>query len=265
MNTTCHMLSCRFSQCLVHWNMIWHVTYFILIKIQLKGPALYEEMNGVKLWSLYTWTAATDTHSFIKSTYGDLCARSRYLRHGQVIASHRILPLALKSSYIHASSEYCVVILHGDLLRAPQCNEELQGRHGFCWTPALCMKPRNLKYICVLHFELSPEHFGAIPSLTRVIYLPGSILHCRGSPWLSSACSLWPDIHVQLPHFVYNGRQPRSGCTNSTILVLYGDVTAWKRFLCYWPFWRGIHRQPMDSPPSGFPSKRASNWEIWCW
>ena len=31
----------------------------------------------------------------------------------------------------------------------------------------------------------------------------------------------------------------------------YDDVIKWKHFSCYWPFVRGIHRSPMNSPHKG--------------
>ena len=37
----------------------------------------------------------------------------------------------------------------------------------------------------------------------------------------------------------------------STEIVLYDDVIRWKHFLRYWPFVRGIHRSPVNSPHKG--------------
>ena len=34
-------------------------------------------------------------------------------------------------------------------------------------------------------------------------------------------------------------------------LILHDDVIKWKHFPCYWPFVRGIHRSPVNSPPKG--------------
>ena len=31
----------------------------------------------------------------------------------------------------------------------------------------------------------------------------------------------------------------------------HDDVIKWKHFLCYWPFMRGIHRSPVNSPHKG--------------
>ena len=31
----------------------------------------------------------------------------------------------------------------------------------------------------------------------------------------------------------------------------HNDVMKWKHFLCYWPFVRGIHQSPVDSPHKG--------------
>ena len=35
---------------------------------------------------------------------------------------------------------------------------------------------------------------------------------------------------------------------NGTVSVLHDHVIKWKRFLHYWPFVRGIHRSPVNSP-----------------
>ena len=37
----------------------------------------------------------------------------------------------------------------------------------------------------------------------------------------------------------------------STMLNIYDDVIKWKNFPRYWPFVRGIHRSPMNSPHKG--------------
>ena len=41
------------------------------------------------------------------------------------------------------------------------------------------------------------------------------------------------------------------------ILNIHEDVIRWKHFPRYWPFVRGIHRSPVNSPHKG-------QWEIWC-
>ena len=33
--------------------------------------------------------------------------------------------------------------------------------------------------------------------------------------------------------------------------IYHDDVIKWKHFLCYWPFVRGIHRSPVNSPHKG--------------
>ena len=35
---------------------------------------------------------------------------------------------------------------------------------------------------------------------------------------------------------------------NAWTLIKHDDVTKWKHFPCYWPFVRGIHRSPVNSP-----------------
>ena len=36
-----------------------------------------------------------------------------------------------------------------------------------------------------------------------------------------------------------------------SVCQIHGDVIKWKQFLCYWPFVRGIHRAPVNSPHKG--------------
>ena len=40
--------------------------------------------------------------------------------------------------------------------------------------------------------------------------------------------------------------------------ALHDDVIKWKYFPRYWPFVRGMHRSPVNSPP------KASDAELWC-
>ena len=39
--------------------------------------------------------------------------------------------------------------------------------------------------------------------------------------------------------------------------LVHDDVIKWKHFLCYWPFVRGIHRSPVNSPT------KASDADVW--
>ena len=43
-----------------------------------------------------------------------------------------------------------------------------------------------------------------------------------------------------------------------TCLQIHDDVIKWKHFPRYWPFVRGIHRSPVNSP------HKASDAELWC-
>ena len=36
-----------------------------------------------------------------------------------------------------------------------------------------------------------------------------------------------------------------------SFILWYDDVITWKHFPCYWPFVRGIHRSPVNSPHKG--------------
>ena len=41
---------------------------------------------------------------------------------------------------------------------------------------------------------------------------------------------------------------------------IHDDVIKWKSFSCHWPFVRGIHRSPVNSPHKGHAVKRS----FWC-
>ena len=45
----------------------------------------------------------------------------------------------------------------------------------------------------------------------------------------------------------------------------HDDVITWKHFLCYWPFVRGIHRSPVDSPHKGQWHGALIFSLIWAW
>ena len=63
-------------------------------------------------------------------------------------------------------------------------------------------------------------------------------------------------------------------CHNSTEFI-HNNVIKWKHFPCYWPFVRGIHRSPVNSPHKGqwrgallfsliWYNKRLGK-QSWCW
>ena len=60
-------------------------------------------------------------------------------------------------------------------------------------------------------------------------------------------------------HHKYNNQQddddgnqdPYQRSSNSCTCKIHDDVIKWKQFLRYWPFVRGIHRSPVDSPHKG--------------
>ena len=51
-------------------------------------------------------------------------------------------------------------------------------------------------------------------------------------------------VHIKINHY-QNREQNTTGNTN------HDDVIKWKHFPCYWPFVRGIHRSPVNSPHKG--------------
>ena len=53
--------------------------------------------------------------------------------------------------------------------------------------------------------------------------------------------------------------------TNADISYPHDDVNKWKHFLRYWPFVRGIHRSPMNSPHKGQWRGALMFSLIWVW
>ena len=54
-------------------------------------------------------------------------------------------------------------------------------------------------------------------------------------------------------HYLFHGYKMISMVRNMNhaTLQLHDDVIKWKHFPCYWPFVRGIHRSPVNSPHRG--------------
>ena len=52
---------------------------------------------------------------------------------------------------------------------------------------------------------------------------------------------------------------------NSERVQNHDDVIQWKHFTCYWPFVRGIHRSPVNSPHKGQWREALMFSLIWAW
>ena len=64
---------------------------------------------------------------------------------------------------------------------------------------------------------------------------------------------MWQARHANQKHrgldYVYCNQEPMS--QRDWVNILHDDVIKWKHFPRYWPFVRGIHRSPMNSPHKG--------------
>ena len=61
-----------------------------------------------------------------------------------------------------------------------------------------------------------------------------------------------PDLPMTCSDFTEQYLSVESDTTsNFTILIYHDDVIKWKHFPRYWPFVRGIHRSPVNSPDKG--------------
>ena len=83
------------------------------------------------------------------------------------------------------------------------------------------------------------------------------------------------EMRVVFPYFasIINPSSPYMNLAIITpIEVLHDDVIKWKHFPRYWPFVRGIHRSPVNSPHKGpwrgalmFSLNCALNKQSWGW
>ena len=79
----------------------------------------------------------------------------------------------------------------------------------------------------VMHEQkLSCHPFACVAwYLGFLVHLIGFIVY-----WLATQCSVYRSINV---------------------FIFHDDIIKWKHFLRYWPFVRGIHRSPVNSPHKG--------------
>ena len=81
-------------------------------------------------------------------------------------------------------------------------------------------------------------------------FLSSSLLIIFSSLWCTIFCLVrifisHERLHVPMWMFV-----PGSVARGAHIFI-HDDVIKWKHFLCYWPFVRGSHRLPLNSPHKG--------------
>ena len=85
-------------------------------------------------------------------------------------------------------------------------------------------------------------------------------LHCRFSFWLFPVQSgmkfrqndpIFPHDQWILKQQFRTVSRERLMISGSKFLTRHDDVIKWKRFPRYWPFVRGIHRSPVNSPHKG--------------
>ena len=156
----------------------------------------------------------------------------------------------------------------------------------------ICTKPftanQNVKYECFHYvFQMFPIFVGCV---WYVIYVQGYHTICMGRFWLmriqTKLLLLWMILRslmlvneklscikfgktivrfYSIPHkrpvMRKEFRKHEINLTDTmyTWWVSHDDVIKWKHFPRYWPFVRGIHRSPANSPHT-----KASEAELWC-
>ena len=59
---------------------------------------------------------------------------------------------------------------------------------------------------------------------------------------------MWEKLQWYDPSWL---RKPQGSTLLCIPFAIHDDVIKWKHFPCYWPFVRGIHRSPVNSPHKG--------------
>ena len=114
----------------------------------------------------------------------------------------------------------------------------LHGRHqAIIWTNAGILLIRRLG-----------TNFSEILSEIHTFSLKKMSLKMSSAKWRQFCLGLYADMqrHVTGPSY------------HSGMRTGHDDVIKWKHFPCYWPFVRGIHRSPVNSPPKCHPAVTRS-------
>ena len=56
---------------------------------------------------------------------------------------------------------------------------------------------------------------------------------------------------TSIPALSCNKQRCMMSCCHGSVFLIHDDVIEWKHFPRYWPFVRGIHRSPVNSPHKG--------------
>ena len=160
--------------------------------------------------------------------------RNVALHNGQLVKKYDCMFMYLKHNYIVVENK----IKHGTsfftlcaLREKPLINIDSQTTMTFCWRPCMYNSKRNCQHgheSLTLICSLSPKfmHIGKIQTTDKTGYLV-ALLEC---------------LAIVIKNYQY-------------FLVVMGspndDVIKWKHFPRYWPFLRGIHRWPVNSPHKG--------------
>ena len=89
-------------------------------------------------------------------------------------------------------------------------------------------------------------------SLSHLCQCIADTNHCARAT--TSGCACTDSLVTGVPSLSVEGGDFDSsytGDSKSRMGVIYDDVIKWRRFPRYWPFVRGIHRSPVNSPQKG--------------
>ena len=149
-----------------------------------------------------------------------------------VITTTDFLKLILWLTLKNGCERHCISIAYND-------HTFCKVTHAFYWIFHLSIFPQIL-YLFMLSW-MFPYFISLLFSLFSCIYIGTAVL----------SCTLFREDYIILIGLIPDCLTKILISSRQTGLQFHDDVIKWKHFPRYWPFERGIHRSPVNSPHKG--------------
>ena len=95
--------------------------------------------------------------------------------------------------------------------------------------------------------------------ITKIFFNNNAFQESNKIPLICKLCALWfcPSTFESISHVILDSIRKRQLSNNTSLVTFivdgcqHEDVIKWKHFQRYWPFVRGIHMSPLNSPHKG--------------
>ena len=130
-----------------------------------------------------------------------------------------------------------------EIILTELCANSIQNQHAWLQLQMWCCICMCLLFTLI--FWLSTWNWRFFITFFREILIANLYGHNRLNP--ADVASIWTILIVPITCWL----DSRALEARQHVIGLHDDVTKWKHFPCYWPFLRGIHRSPVNSPHKG--------------